>query len=135
MAGRDGSRTRPDPHPTGAGPGALRRALAAPRPTAGLGGDAMASHPAADVSRNPWQVPILRRDVLDARPWRVATTVSHSVRHAVETDLPGSPRPPSCSPGNGTRSCRPGGGFGCLLMILFSVLASIVLTVLVNLLL
>ncbi|WP_255597938.1 alpha/beta fold hydrolase [Micromonospora sp. RL09-050-HVF-A] len=35
----------------------------------------------------PWQVPILCRDVLDARPWRVATTVSHSVRHAVEADL------------------------------------------------
>jgi pimeloyl-ACP methyl ester carboxylesterase len=41
-----------------------------------------------DCLREPlWQVPILCRDVLDARPWRVAATVSHSVRHAVEADL------------------------------------------------
>lgn len=35
----------------------------------------------------PWQAPILVRDVLDARPWRVAATVAHSVRNAVEEDL------------------------------------------------
>ncbi|WKU04921.1 alpha/beta fold hydrolase [Micromonospora sp. HUAS LYJ1] len=35
----------------------------------------------------PWQAPILVRDVLDAYPWRVAATVAHSVRNAVEEDL------------------------------------------------
>ncbi|MEV0152503.1 alpha/beta hydrolase [Micromonospora sp. NPDC050686] len=35
----------------------------------------------------PWQVPILLRDVLDARPWRVYASLSHSVRNAVEADL------------------------------------------------
>ncbi|MFJ8689842.1 alpha/beta fold hydrolase [Micromonospora wenchangensis] len=35
----------------------------------------------------PWQVPILVRDVLDARPRRVAATVARSVRNAVEEDL------------------------------------------------
>ncbi|MEU1607575.1 alpha/beta fold hydrolase [Micromonospora matsumotoense] len=39
------------------------------------------------LRETPWQAPILARDVLDARPWRVAATVSHSVRHAVEADL------------------------------------------------
>ena len=35
----------------------------------------------------PWQAPILARDVLDAKPWRVFATVGHSVRNAVEDDL------------------------------------------------
>ncbi|MCY1142828.1 alpha/beta fold hydrolase [Actinoplanes sp. Pm04-4] len=35
----------------------------------------------------PWQAPILARDVLDAKPWRVLATVGHSVRNAVEDDL------------------------------------------------
>ncbi|WP_089153898.1 alpha/beta fold hydrolase [Micromonospora sp. NBS 11-29] len=35
----------------------------------------------------PWQAPILLRDVLDARPWRVFATLSHSVRNAIEADL------------------------------------------------
>ncbi|WP_433286497.1 alpha/beta fold hydrolase [Micromonospora sp. CA-244673] len=34
-----------------------------------------------------WQAPILLRDVLDARPWRVFATLSHSVRNPVEADL------------------------------------------------
>ncbi|MFI6264041.1 alpha/beta fold hydrolase [Micromonospora sp. NPDC051006] len=33
------------------------------------------------------QAPILLRDVWDARPWRVAATLSHSVRNAIEADL------------------------------------------------
>jgi pimeloyl-ACP methyl ester carboxylesterase len=35
----------------------------------------------------PWQAPILARDILDAKPWRVFATVGHSVRNAVEDDL------------------------------------------------
>lgn len=35
----------------------------------------------------PWQVPILARDVVDAKPWRVLATVGHSVRNPVEDDL------------------------------------------------
>ncbi|GAB2597834.1 hypothetical protein Aab01nite_73560 [Paractinoplanes abujensis] len=35
----------------------------------------------------PWQVPILARDVADAKPWRVLATVGHSVRNRVEDDL------------------------------------------------
>ncbi|MFG1676626.1 alpha/beta fold hydrolase [Micromonospora sp. NPDC049282] len=35
----------------------------------------------------PWQGPILVRDVIDARPWRVFATLSHSVRNAIEEDL------------------------------------------------
>ncbi|KAB1913571.1 alpha/beta fold hydrolase [Micromonospora sp. AMSO31t] len=34
-----------------------------------------------------WQAPILLRDVLDARPWRVFATLSHSVRNPIEADL------------------------------------------------
>ncbi|MEU4477694.1 alpha/beta hydrolase [Micromonospora sp. NPDC023966] len=34
-----------------------------------------------------WQAPILLRDVLDARPWRVLATLSHSVRNPIEADL------------------------------------------------
>ncbi|MGC4897344.1 alpha/beta fold hydrolase [Micromonospora sp. DT31] len=34
-----------------------------------------------------WQAPILLRDAVDARPWRVLATVSHSVRNAIEEDL------------------------------------------------
>ncbi|WP_262284397.1 alpha/beta fold hydrolase [Micromonospora sp. MA102] len=34
-----------------------------------------------------WQAPILLRDVLDARPWRVFATLSHSVRNSIEADL------------------------------------------------
>ncbi|MFC0028071.1 alpha/beta fold hydrolase [Micromonospora chaiyaphumensis] len=34
-----------------------------------------------------WQAPILLRDVLDARPWRVFATLSHSVRNTIEADL------------------------------------------------
>ncbi|MEV2241215.1 alpha/beta hydrolase [Micromonospora sp. NPDC049891] len=34
-----------------------------------------------------WQVPILLRDVVDARPWRVWATLSHSVRNRIEDDL------------------------------------------------
>jgi pimeloyl-ACP methyl ester carboxylesterase len=34
-----------------------------------------------------WQTPILLRDVLDARPWRVFATLSHSVRNSIEADL------------------------------------------------
>ncbi|SBT37129.1 alpha/beta fold hydrolase [Micromonospora auratinigra] len=41
-----------------------------------------------DTAREaPWQVPVLLRDVWDARPWRVFATLSHSVRHAIEADL------------------------------------------------
>ncbi|MGK5681084.1 alpha/beta fold hydrolase [Actinoplanes sp. URMC 104] len=35
----------------------------------------------------PWQAPILARDIVDAKPWRVFATVGHSVRNAVEDDL------------------------------------------------
>ncbi|MCM0673955.1 alpha/beta hydrolase [Micromonospora phytophila] len=35
----------------------------------------------------PLQAPILLRDVVDARPWRVFATLSHSVRNPVEADL------------------------------------------------
>ncbi len=35
----------------------------------------------------PWQAPILARDVVDARPWRVLATVGHSARNAIEDDL------------------------------------------------
>ncbi|MBL7260581.1 alpha/beta fold hydrolase [Paractinoplanes lichenicola] len=35
----------------------------------------------------PWQVPVLARDVADAKPWRVLATVGHSVRNPVEDDL------------------------------------------------
>ncbi|PWR06350.1 alpha/beta hydrolase [Micromonospora acroterricola] len=35
----------------------------------------------------PLQAPILARDVWDARPWRVAATLSHSVHNAIEADL------------------------------------------------
>ncbi|MGW4499620.1 alpha/beta fold hydrolase [Micromonospora sp. NPDC004336] len=35
----------------------------------------------------PLQAPILLRDVVDARPWRVHATLSHSVRNGVEADL------------------------------------------------
>ena len=35
----------------------------------------------------PWQVPVLARDVLDAKPWRVLATVGHSARNAIEVDL------------------------------------------------
>lgn len=35
----------------------------------------------------PWQVPVLARDVIDAKPWRVLATVGHSARNAVEDDL------------------------------------------------
>ncbi|MBQ1073545.1 alpha/beta hydrolase [Micromonospora sp. C31] len=35
----------------------------------------------------PLQAPILLRDVLDARPWRVHATLSHSVRNGIEADL------------------------------------------------
>ncbi|MEH0841940.1 alpha/beta hydrolase [Micromonospora sp. CPCC 205711] len=39
------------------------------------------------VREAPLQAPVLLRDVWDARPWRVAATVSHSVHHPVEEDL------------------------------------------------
>nr|WP_296075197.1 alpha/beta fold hydrolase [uncultured Actinoplanes sp.] len=35
----------------------------------------------------PWQAPILARDVADAKPWRVFATISHSVRNRIEDDL------------------------------------------------
>ncbi|MEU4780119.1 alpha/beta fold hydrolase [Micromonospora sp. NPDC023633] len=35
----------------------------------------------------PLQAPILARDVLDARPWRVHATLSHSVHNGIEADL------------------------------------------------
>ncbi|MEV5768784.1 alpha/beta hydrolase [Micromonospora sp. NPDC052213] len=35
----------------------------------------------------PLQAPILLRDVVDARPWRVHATLTHSVRNGVEADL------------------------------------------------
>ncbi|WP_306207489.1 alpha/beta fold hydrolase [Actinoplanes sp. RD1] len=35
----------------------------------------------------PWQAPVLIRDIVDARPWRVLATVGHSVRNAIEEDL------------------------------------------------
>jgi pimeloyl-ACP methyl ester carboxylesterase len=35
----------------------------------------------------PWQAPILARDVADAKPWRVFATISHSVRNRIEADL------------------------------------------------
>jgi pimeloyl-ACP methyl ester carboxylesterase len=35
----------------------------------------------------PLQAPILARDILEARPWRVYATLSHSVRNAIEADL------------------------------------------------
>ncbi|MFI7650474.1 alpha/beta fold hydrolase [Micromonospora sp. NPDC049460] len=35
----------------------------------------------------PLQAPILLRDVVDARPWRVHATLAHSVRNGVEADL------------------------------------------------
>jgi pimeloyl-ACP methyl ester carboxylesterase len=35
----------------------------------------------------PWQAPILARDVADARPWRVSATISHSVGNRIEDDL------------------------------------------------
>ncbi|MEU9740742.1 alpha/beta hydrolase [Micromonospora chersina] len=39
------------------------------------------------VREAKWQAPILLRDVLDARPWRVFATLSHSVRNSIEADL------------------------------------------------
>lgn len=43
---------------------------------------------AADlVVEPPWQAPVLIRDVIDARPWRVLATVGHSVRNEIEQDL------------------------------------------------
>ncbi|WP_346535647.1 alpha/beta hydrolase [Micromonospora sp. DPT] len=39
------------------------------------------------VAEAPLQVPVLLRDVWDARPWRAAATVSHSVHNRVEEDL------------------------------------------------
>ncbi|GIF09756.1 alpha/beta fold hydrolase [Actinoplanes siamensis] len=42
----------------------------------------------------PWQAPVLARDVADARPWRVLATVGHSVRNAIEDDLRRLPVPP-----------------------------------------
>lgn len=38
------------------------------------------------LREDPWQAPILLRDVADARPWRVYATLSHSVRNAIEAD-------------------------------------------------
>ena len=35
----------------------------------------------------PWQAPVLARDIVDARPWRVFATIGHSVRNPVEKDL------------------------------------------------
>ena len=35
----------------------------------------------------PWQVPVLVRDVADAKPWRVLRTVGHSAHNAIEADL------------------------------------------------
>ncbi|MEU1589087.1 alpha/beta fold hydrolase [Micromonospora sp. NPDC005710] len=35
----------------------------------------------------PLQVPLLTRDVWNARPWRVLATLSHSVHNAIEADL------------------------------------------------
>lgn len=35
----------------------------------------------------PWQAPVLGRDVWDAKPWRVLATVGHSVRNRIEDDL------------------------------------------------
>ncbi|WP_341719805.1 alpha/beta hydrolase [Micromonospora sp. FIMYZ51] len=34
-----------------------------------------------------WQAPILLRDVVDARPWRVWATLSHSIGNRIENDL------------------------------------------------
>ncbi|GIJ79041.1 Lysophospholipase, alpha-beta hydrolase superfamily [Micromonospora phaseoli] len=34
-----------------------------------------------------WQAPVLLRDVVDARPWRVWATLSHSIHNRVEDDL------------------------------------------------
>jgi pimeloyl-ACP methyl ester carboxylesterase len=43
---------------------------------------------AADVLlERPWQAPILIRDVADAKPWRVWSTIGHSVANPVEQDL------------------------------------------------
>ncbi|GAA2905536.1 hypothetical protein Acy02nite_86910 [Actinoplanes cyaneus] len=42
----------------------------------------------------PWQAPVLARDVADAKPWRVLATVGHSVRNAIESDLLRLPVPP-----------------------------------------
>ncbi|WIN00255.1 alpha/beta hydrolase [Actinoplanes oblitus] len=42
----------------------------------------------------PWQAPVLARDVADAKPWRVLATVGHSVRNAIERDLRRLPVPP-----------------------------------------
>ncbi|MEU4645414.1 alpha/beta hydrolase [Micromonospora sp. NPDC023814] len=41
----------------------------------------------------PLQAPILLRDVVDARPWRVHATLAHSVRNGVEADLVGITAP------------------------------------------
>jgi pimeloyl-ACP methyl ester carboxylesterase len=50
---------------------------------------------AADLVFEPlWQAPVLIRDVVDARPWRVLATVGHSVRNPVEQDLRRLPVPP-----------------------------------------
>lgn len=49
----------------------------------------------ADLPFEPvWQAPILARDVLDAKPWRVWATTGHSVRNEVERDLRRLPVPP-----------------------------------------
>jgi len=42
----------------------------------------------------PWQAPILARDVADAKPWRVVATLGHSVRNSIEDDLRRLPVPP-----------------------------------------
>ncbi|MEV4345066.1 alpha/beta hydrolase [Actinoplanes sp. NPDC049596] len=42
----------------------------------------------------PWQAPILARDIVDAKPWRVLATVGHSVHNEVEKDLLRLPAPP-----------------------------------------
>jgi pimeloyl-ACP methyl ester carboxylesterase len=35
----------------------------------------------------PWQSPVMVRDVIDAKPWRIWATVGHSVGNAIERDL------------------------------------------------
>ncbi|WP_328473692.1 alpha/beta fold hydrolase [Actinoplanes sp. NBC_00393] len=42
----------------------------------------------------PWQALVLARDVADAKPWRVLSTVGHSVHNAIEDDLRRLPAPP-----------------------------------------
>lgn len=42
----------------------------------------------------PGQAPILARDVVDAKPWRVLATLRHSIRNPIEADLRRLPVPP-----------------------------------------